>query len=370
MKIALVRKNYTPYGGAENYLRLMARKLADQGHEIDIYSSTEQTDDNFRISKIKTSRKPSFLSNIMFAARSKEALQKVSSDFIISFERTFYQDVYRAGDGCHKEWLNKRSIIEPFLKRVSFKVNPHHLILLYLESRCFQSSRFIVANSMMVKNDIVRNYEISPDKISVIYNGVDTDLFKPAGNEKKKALRDSYNIREDNIILFVGADFRRKGVASLLKAFSLMDLKSTRLIIAGKQAGTEYISMSIKLGIDNKVIFWRPEKDVKNLYAMSDVFVLPTIYDPFSNATLEAMSSGLPVVTTQHNGVSEIIDDGVQGFIVDSLDVKLLAEKITSALANSVSMGKRSRAKAEEYPINNSINKILELISVNHNRSI
>ena len=141
------------------------------------------------------------------------------------------------------------------------------------------------------------------------------------------------NIREDNIILFVGADFRRKGVTSLLKAFSLMDIKNTRLIIAGRPAGTEYFSMTKKLGIDSKVIFWGPEKDVKNLYVMSDVFVLPTIYDPFSNATLEAMSSGLPVITTPYNGVSEIIDDGVQGFIVDPLDLKLLAEKITSCFS-------------------------------------
>jgi len=363
MRIALVRKNYTPYGGAENYLRLVAGKLVEHGHEIDIFSATDRSDANLRIRRIKVCRKPSFLSNILFAARSKKTLQKASPDFILSFERTLYQNIYRAGDGCHKEWLNKRGIIEPFIKRISFKMNPHHLILLYLEKRCFQNSRCIIANSQMVKNDIVRNYSISPDKITVIYNGVDTDRFKLAGDEKKKTLRDSYQITEDNIILFIGADFKRKGVSSLLKAFSLMDLKNTRLIIAGRPTKNVYVSMAKKLGIDKKVTFWGTEKEVENLYAISDVFVLPTIYDPFSNATLEAMASGLPVITTQHNGVSEIIEEGIQGFIVDPLDVKLLEERITSALAHGGEMGKRARAKAEEFPIENAVKEIVNLIS-------
>jgi UDP-glucose:(heptosyl)LPS alpha-1,3-glucosyltransferase len=363
MKIALVRKNYTPYGGAEKYLRLVAGKLADRGHDIEIYSASDQSDDRFRTHSVGTFRKPSLLSNIQFAVKSKERLIKASPDFILSFERTLYQDVYRAGDGCHKEWLKKRGIIEPLLKRASFKINPHHLVLLYLEKRCFQNSPRIIANSMMVKNDIVRNYSVSPDKISVIYNGVDTVRFKPAEDKKKKALKSSYQIKEDNVVLFIGADYKRKGASFLLKSFSLLNLNSTRLIIAGRPAKTEYISMAKALGIDKKVTFWGPEKDVANLYAVSDVFVLPTIYDPFSNATLEAMACGLPVITTQHNGASEIIEDGVQGFTVDPQDTKLLAERITSALADCENMGKMARAKAEEYPIDNAVSEIVNIIS-------
>jgi len=363
MKIALVRKNYTPYGGAENYLRLVAGKLAGLGHEIDIFSSTDRPDPDFKIRRVKTLRKPSFLSNIMFAVKSREALQHAAPDVILSFERTLYQDIYRAGDGCHKEWLKRRGIIESSLKQVSFNINPHHRLLLYLERRCFESSRCIIANSKMVKNDIVRNYSISPDKIVVIYNGVDTERFKPAGDEQKNLLRSEYRIKEDNVVLFVGADFKRKGIAALLKAFSMLDLKETRLIIAGKAAKPEYIAMAEKLGISKKVTFWGPEKEVTKLYALSDLFVLPTIYDPFSNATLEAMASGLPVITTQYNGVSEIIEDGVQGFIVDPMDAELLSKRIESALADAQEMGRRARTLAEDYPIENAVDEIVGLVS-------
>jgi UDP-glucose:(heptosyl)LPS alpha-1,3-glucosyltransferase len=363
MKIALVRKNYTPYGGAENYLRLIAGRLSDQGHEIEIFSASDGFDDRFRLRKVSACKKPSFMSNLSFAAKSKEALQKVSPDFIISFERTYYQDIFRAGDGCHKEWLRKRAVIEPVIKQLSFKVNPHHLLLLEMERRCFNSSRAIIANSKMVKNDIIRNYSISPDKIHVIYKGVDTEVFQPVKNDVKKALRASCQFREENILLFIGADFKRKGVMPLLKAFALLESKSVRLIVAGRRASSEYVTMTEKLGIDKRVTFWGPEKEIKKLYGMADVFVLPTIYDPFSNATIEAMATGLPVITTQHNGASEIIEDGVQGYIVGPLDVALLAHRIDAALADSEEMGRNARVRAEDYPVENAVNAIAGLVS-------
>lgn len=122
--------------------------------------------------------------------------------------------------------------------------------------------------------------------------------------------------------------------------------------------------MAKNLGIDNKVVFRGAEKNMKELYSISDVFVLPTIYDPFSNATLEAMASGLPVVTTSCNGASELIENGVQGFVIDNpFDAALLAEKISAALEQSGHMGKQARCKAEDYPIEKAIDEITDAIS-------
>ncbi len=362
MKIALVRKNYTPYGGAENYLRLVAGELAGQGHEIEIFTAAAQPDDTFTVHAIRTPRKPSFLSNSLFAAQVMKALQKASPDSIVSFERTYYQDIYRAGDGCHKEWLKKRTIIEPLLRKLSFSINPHHRVLLSLEQKCFQASRSILANSEMVKNDIVRNYAVPPEKISVIYNGVDTNRFKPVEKEKKDLLKHTYQIEEERVVLFVGADFLRKGLQFLFRAFAQLDPGNMRLIVAGRTAKARHIKMAEELKINNKVTFWGPEKKIEQLYAMADVFVLPTIYDPFSNATLEAMSAGLPVITTPFNGVSETIENGVQGFIVDPQDTDLLAKRILFAAEDSEGMGRRARIAAEGMPIENAVSKITDLI--------
>lgn len=301
---------------------------------------------------------------MLFTLNLKNELKKNHFDCTLSFERAFFQDIYRAGDGCHREWLSKRETIEPFLKRLSFTLNPHHLTLLYLEKQCFLNSKTIIANSKMVKKDIMRHYPIPEEKIHVIYNGVDLQRFHPIGKEQKTAIKNSLGIRKNKVILFVGADFKRKGLTTLLKAFPLLDIKNVRLIIAGKLVKRLNLSMTKKLGINKNVIFWGAEQEIEKLYSIADVFVLPTIYDPFSNATLEAMASGLPVITTSYNGVSELIENGVQGFVIDNpLNTLVFAEKISTALLHAEDMGEKARIKAERYSIEKAVVKIIKVIS-------
>lgn len=363
-KIALIRKNYTPYGGAENYLNLVSNRLLAQGHEVHIFSADHQDKSSFQTHRVKAIRKPSLLSNISFALNARALLKKYSFNCILSFERTLYQDIYRAGDGCHREWLNRRRIIEPFLKKLSFNLNPHHLMLLYLEKQCFLGSKAVIANSMMVKKDIIKHYAVPAEKIYIIYNGVDVQRFRPICKEQKDFIRNSLDIKNNKVILFAGADFKRKGLCTLLKAFSLLDMKDLKLIVAGKPAETQYLSMVKKLGIGKNVIFMGAVKEIEKLYSVADVFVLPTVYDPFSNATLEAMASGIPAITTRHNGASELIENGVEGFVVDNpLDAGVFAERISEALNRSEDMGNNARAKAEGFSIEKAINEIIAVIS-------
>jgi len=364
LKIALVRKAYNPFGGAENYLRLVAQGLRTKGHEVHIFTRNKWSQDTFTIHEVKSIGKPSFVSNIHFAIKSRKTLKKEHFDCILSFERTIYQDIYRAGDGCHREWLNKRSVIESPLKKLSFLLNPLHLILLYLERECFHRSKVIIANSTMVKNDIIRHYSIPENKIHVIYNGVDIQRFHPLSKDKKIALRDSLGLRDDRIILFVGADFERKGLPALLRAFSILNQDDVKLMVAGRTRRKKYLSLIKKLGIKEKVIIYDAQPEIERFYAVADIFVLPTIYDPFSNATLEAMASGLPVITTSSNGASELIEGGIHGFIIDNpLDIRALAEKISIALLTSEEMGKRARIRAEGFSIEKAIDELIKVIS-------
>ncbi|MBI4697816.1 MAG: glycosyltransferase family 4 protein [Nitrospirae bacterium] len=272
--------------------------------------------------------------------------------------------MYRAGDGCHREWLGKRSILEPFIKRMSFALNPLHLTLLYLEKQCFSNSRVIIANSMMVKSDIKKHYSIPDEKIKVIYNGVDLKRFSPPEKEQKKAEKNSLGIKEVKVILFAGSDFKRKGLGTLLRAAASLDMTDKKIIAAGKEHPHQYISLAKKLGIEDKVVFRGAERDMERLYRISDVFVLPTVYDPFSNATLEAMASGLPVVTTSSNGASELIENGVQGFVInDPLDADSFAGAVSKTLKQSDEMGRQARIKAEGFSIEKAVDEIIGVIS-------
>ena len=237
-------------------------------------------------------------------------------------------------------------------------------MLFYLEKQCFLGSKAVIANSMMVKKDIIKHYAVPAEKIYIIYNGVDVQRFRPVGKEQKDLIRNSLDIKNNKVILFAGADFKRKGLFTLLKAFSLLDMKDLKLIVAGKPAGTQYLSMAKKLGIGRNVIFMGAVKEIERLYSVADVFVLPTVYDPFSNATLEAMASGIPVITTRHNGASELIENGVEGFVVDNpLDAGVFAGKISEVLNRTEDMGKSARAKAESFSIEKAINEIIDVIS-------
>ncbi len=379
MKIAIIRKNYSPYGGAENYLNLVSENLQAQRHEVHIFSANHWPGKSTCIHRVRTIKKPSFLSNILFALNVRRTLKKKSFDSVLSFERTLFQDiypagkdilpelsngVYRAGDGCHREWLNKRKTVKSSPGKLSFSINPHHLVMLYLERQCLLYSKAIIANSMMVKNDIIRHYTIPGERIHVIYNGVDLQRFHPAAKDKKAAVKNSLGLQNNKIILFVGADFERKGLPVLLKAFSMLDLKEARLIVAGKRAKTKYLSMIKKLGVESKVILWGPEQRIEKLYAIADVFVLPTIYDPFSNATLEAMASGLPVVTTSCNGASELIQDRIEGFVINNpLDAGTFAEKISTTLRQAEDMGEKAHSKAVGYSIEKAVKEIIKVIT-------
>jgi UDP-glucose:(heptosyl)LPS alpha-1,3-glucosyltransferase len=249
---------------------------------------------------------------------------------------------------------------------MSFLLNPHHLVLLYLEKKCFFNSKTILANSMMVKKDILKHYSVPEEKIKVVYNGIDLQRFQPAEKNQKTALKDFFRLKEYRVILFVGSDYKRKGLTTLLKALSLLKMKDVKLIVIGSKDTSRYLLLARELGVDKNVIFWGGEKEIEKLYRLADVFVLPTLYDPFSNATLEAMASGVPVVTTSYNGASELIENGVQGFVIDyPLNSKAFAEKIYLSLQHAEDLGKKARMKVENYSIEKAVDNIIEIISEN-----
>jgi UDP-glucose:(heptosyl)LPS alpha-1,3-glucosyltransferase len=362
VKIALIRKNYRAYGGAENYLKHVARALKAKGHEIHIFSADKWPDNTVYLHKLRSLNKPSFIANGVFALVSKAAITKEKFDCILSFERTLFQDIYRAGDGCHREWLKKRKAIEPLIKRISFDINIHHQTLLYLEKICLLNSKAIIANSNMVKRDIMKHYSIPDEKIKVVYNGVDLKRFQPIETVKKKELKNFFGIKEDKVIIFVGVDAKRKGLTTLFRAYSLLDDKDIKIIVVGKK-DSSLSSLAKTHGIDKQVIFWGTDEEIEKIYLLADVFVLPTMYDPFSNATLEAMASGLPVITTLNNGASELIVNGDQGFVIeDPLDSETLSHKISAALQRFEYMGKKARMRAEEFSLEQSVDSILNIV--------
>jgi UDP-glucose:(heptosyl)LPS alpha-1,3-glucosyltransferase len=191
--------------------------------------------------------------------------------------------------------------------------------LLRLEESLFSddnTSRVIVA-SEMVKDEIVNLYAYPAQKIELVRNGVPLGQFQ-FDPELRERSREELKLKPDEIaLLFAGSGWARKGLLFAIEAAALCGDRKIRLLVAGRGNPRFYTTKRLR--------FWREEPgqflgelvDMRRVYAAADIFILPTIYDPFSNACLEALACGLPVITTRSNGFSEIVEDGVHGSIID-----------------------------------------------------
>lgn len=180
--------------------------------------------------------------------------------------------------------------------------------------------RAVIANSQMVAREIEAHFHYPGTRIHVVYNGVPPFHATPTARE---GVRRELGLAErDFVLLFAGSGWERKGLRFAIEALNLIDVLNPILLVAGngKRSG---------LPRSTRVRFLGPRGDVPQLLSAVDAFLLPTLYDPFSNACLEALAAGRPVITTRHNGFAEVIEQGVHGEIVeDPRDVKSIAQAI------------------------------------------
>lgn len=367
MRIGLIRTRYTPYGGAEVFLERFISALVKKGHSAEVFASSWPEDPSIVFHRVPV-RGPSFLRPLVFARNVAKAVEAARPDVVISLERTYCQDIYRAGDGCHREWLERKGRAAGMLKRLSIPMNPLHTVLLHLEKRLFTDPRLkmVVANSMGVKRDIIRHYGLPEEKICVIYNGIDAGRISSVSPLEKARLRVELGIEAEGVaLLFVGSGFERKGLRYLIRAMGLLKDTDVRLVVVGKGRTSDYEREARRAGVMERVSFKGPVKGALKYYQASDIFVLPTIYEPFSNACLEAMAAGLPVVTTAVNGASEVIRDGVSGAVLDDpTDAASLAGRIREFLDadKRAKAGLRARKTAEVLTIDKNVDAFIKLI--------
>ncbi|WP_449244015.1 glycosyltransferase family 4 protein [Desulfobacca acetoxidans] len=351
MRFALLRQRPGALGGAENTLLCLSRELVRAGHEVTIIAAQPRPPVAREVlAGLNWHRVPVWPGKtgriLGFAVNARRLLHRSRFDIIFSLERTLSQDVYRAGDGCHREWLRRRQPYDTTLGRLHLAGSPFHQTLLWLEKRLFQDPRLklVIANSRQVESEIRRHYRVPPSKIRVIYNGVDRERFNrfrmselrpgAVGSQKCDFQRSS--------ILFVGSGFRRKGLNFLIAAMAERRLRQCQLLVVGPGRTAPYQRLAQKLGIAGQVQFLGPQTRVENYYAVSRVLALPTIYDPCSNVVLEALACGLPVVTTSANGASEFIRTGENGVVLNRPDDRAA---LAAALEEFVEQGMDPRVQ-------------------------
>ncbi|MFA5111213.1 MAG: glycosyltransferase family 4 protein [Desulfobaccales bacterium] len=328
MKIAFLRQRVTAIGGAEITLGYLVRGLAAAGHDATVYGTESRAEAQAALpSGVSYVQVPVWgsktLKLLTFALNSRRLLNRAGGQVAFSLERVPGCQVYRAGDGCHREWLARRA---PYLSpaaRAAQRLSPFHRVMLLLERRLFTSPelRRVIANSRQVADEVIRHYGVDPARVRVIYNGLDRARFYPLEPEARTALRQSLGIPADReVVLFVGSGFARKGLTYLLQAFGGLNDSPAELWVVGKGHIAPYQRLAERLKIADRVRFWGPVRDAAPFYQAATALALPTLYDPCSNVVLEALACGLPAVTTAANGAAEFITPGINGAVIPRPD--------------------------------------------------
>jgi UDP-glucose:(heptosyl)LPS alpha-1,3-glucosyltransferase len=187
----------------------------------------------------------------------------------------------------------------------------------------------------------------------VVYNGVQLDRFNPSNRKSFRGeLRQQLRISDEEVmILFVGSGFERKGLEYLVKSVQYMKQKNWRLVLVGKGKWKIYLDFASKEN-QEKITHLDPIDAIEKLYAAADLFVLPSIYEPFGNANLQALASGLPIITSRNCGVAEIITPKKEGIVLaEPSDAKAIAKAINYLMDSKIRepMAQSARLLAEKF---------------------
>ena len=347
LKIAVLIKRFIATGGAERYAVEVARRLADRGHRIDLYAreAEEGLVAGIRFVKIPDRlRFSSVLNSWSFARQTARRLAGGAYDVIFSHERGFSQDLAAIHTFSYRLGLENIS----FLKKInSLYLSPRSWLHLRLERQQMESA-WLVPVSNTIKDGIARYYRRT-ENVAVATPGVDVDFFNPAWiRDHRNSARDNQGLTPDELaVLFVGSEFKRKGLDDLIRAIR----PGMHLIVVGGGERTGYYRRLVaSCGATDRVAFRGLTDDVRRCYAAADVVVLPSLR-AFGMSILEGMACGLPVISSAAAGVSGLLDHGVNGYVFNRPgELAGLLENLKSPdLRQALGVQARRTAKAHTW---------------------
>jgi UDP-glucose:(heptosyl)LPS alpha-1,3-glucosyltransferase len=348
-RIALVIERFEPGGGVENVAWAVAHGLAGAGDEVQVVARRSAAGARVPVRRVRVPNAWQPARMLAFSWAAARAAPRDAFDVVHSFSRTRHQDVYRAGGGCHADYLERSYGARGRQLR---RLNPRHATLLALERRIFSDPTQIVqCNSTLVRDEIMRRYHVPPERMEVIVNGVDAERFHPRRRADEGAdLRAELSSHEGPVWLFAGSGFRRKGLDVALHALVAAGSSDAELWVAGRDEPRPWRELALRLGVEPRVRFLGCHDRLESLYAAADALLLPTRYDSFANVCLEAAAAGIPVITTAANGASSLLSRGA--IVVENPeDVASVAKALDRLSDPSIraELGREGRRIAEAH---------------------
>ncbi|MCW4030051.1 MAG: glycosyltransferase family 4 protein [Candidatus Bathyarchaeota archaeon] len=371
-KICFISPEYWPLtGGTGSYVYYLSNQLQKNGYNIYVVTGANQAQDvhvnpQLDVSFLKIPKMP-IVKSFMLAQASSRKLQSVrdtanvdithpqlplTPSFAVppNFGNTLVCTV-------HSTWKGEAEAIrgEPYSR---LNANEKFLVsfngfLRFFEEGMLARARKIIAVSHFTKWELTHYYKIPASKIQVIHNGVNINKFKPTTDKRKAKAELGFN-PDDPAIVSVGRLYARKGLFTLIESMPAVTRRFPRakFIISGKGQSDEMhklVAHAERLGVRDNIIFtgYTPDKDLPKLYQAADVFAFSTFYEHHPFAVLEALATGLPVVTTTVGGIPETIKTGTNGLLVKPFHSGQFSDAILRLLENPAE-AKEMGVKARE----------------------
>jgi UDP-glucose:(heptosyl)LPS alpha-1,3-glucosyltransferase len=258
------------------------------------------------------------------------------------------------GDVCVMHAVNRASLAEK--RRAGYYgwlLNPSNLWVTWRDWWMLRGRRYrrIVAISERVRTQLKEHYHVPDERIVTIPNGINLSRFDPSNASSRVEVRRSFGVPEDvPLLLFVGSQYRLKGLEFVIRALAQMKTKAVLLVVGGDIAAP-FKRLAEQLGVRDRVIFAGARSDLPRIYPAADAFVLPTLYETFALVCIEAMASGLPVLASPVGGIEDYLIDGENGFHIqrDPKDIAVKLDRMLNEPALHARIRERGLATAKNY---------------------
>ncbi|MBI4716415.1 MAG: glycosyltransferase family 4 protein [Planctomycetes bacterium] len=343
MKVALVSEWLDGWrGGAETSTQQFIQHLLDRGVELHLYTrSRPSPTPQLHVHPISGAAMTRTRRSVTFAHRVDRMLRGEHFDIVHAISPCLGATIYQPRGGTVAESIERNLALRRpgtvrSLKRYAncFNVKQRHALA--LERRLMTDSQgpLIVAISDYVARQLRQHYAVPEQRVRVVYNGVNPDAASPSQRAMDRlTLRKELGVREgDCLVLLVAHNFRLKGVGPWMSALARLvqrGVTDVRTAVVGKGDSARWHRLAARLGLEPYLCFTGPTDRIAQHYHAADVLVHPTYYDPCSRVVLEALVSGLPVVTTRWDGSAEVVQEGVNGFVLSEPDdTDALADRV------------------------------------------
>jgi len=335
MKIAVVIPKYGLVGGAETFVIEVCERLAlRKEFEIHVFANKWQPGQGQIVfHKVPMIRFPHFLTPISFAYFANSRIRQEDYAVVHSHERIFEMDLLTFHGIPHKTWIKKA-------RKRPLTLFDHATA--WVEQKGFKNDKLkiVMPVSSLVQEEIQNRYGFLGDKLLVNPPGVDTERFSALDSQQCRqeiVMRYGFTLK-DVVVLFVSMNFKLKRLDLVLKGIADLisrDKKETnlKLLVVGKGDVKRFGGLAGDLGISDRVVFTGVTREVEKYYMAADIFIMPSRFDTFGLVVLEAMAAGLPVIISHNVGARDLVEPGVNGFVLsEDPSISEIATSLSSLL--------------------------------------